>query len=91
MLCSGLREDSRVKMKLAGERIDLLHMLLARMVDELSFLSWSKTKDGAKNRNRPQSVIKLLTEKKVEEFSVYHTAEDFMTMWDTIARRNENA
>lgn len=91
ILCAGLREDSRVKMKLSGSTLNMIHTLLARMVDELSFLSWTKTKDGLKNRNKPQSVLKILTEQKEEDYKVYQTAEDFKAVWDEIARRNENA
>lgn len=61
--------------------------LLARMVDELAFISWSKTKDGQKNRKRPPSVLKALTEKKKEEYESFKTAEDFKAAWADIARR----
>lgn len=91
VLCIGLREDSRVKLKLAGMPIDLTQTLLARMVDELAFLVWAKTKDGQKNRNRPQSVLKALTDRKDDEVEVFRSAVDFMAEWDAIARRNEDA
>ena len=48
-LCFGLRDESRVKMKLARAKITLTQTLIARMVDELSFQSWAKTKDGQKS------------------------------------------
>lgn len=91
VLCSGLRDDSRVKLKLAKMPINLSQMLLARMVDELAFLVWAKTKDGQKNRNRPQSVLKSLTEKKDDDVEIFHTSDDFMTAWNAIARSEENA
>lgn len=78
-------------MKLSGVNINLIQTLLARTVDELAFLSWAKTKDGQKNRNRPQSVLKTLTEKKKDDFTVYRSADDFRAVWDEIARRNKNA
>lgn len=91
VLCSGLRDDSRVKLKLAKMPINLSQMLLARMVDELAFLVWAKTKDGQKNRNRPQSVLKSLTEKKDDDVEIFHTSDDFMAAWNAIARSEENA
>ena len=91
VLCSGLREDSRVKLKLAGMSINLSQTLLARVVDELAFLVWTKTKDGQKNRNRPQSVLKALIDKKDDDVKVFRSAVDFMAEWDAIARRNEDA
>lgn len=91
ILCVGLREDSRVKMKLADTPITFEQTMLARMVDELAFLVWAKTKDGQKNRNRPPSVLKALTEKKEDDVQVFRTADDFKSAWDAIARGEENA
>ena len=83
-LCFGLKEDSRVKMKLSKSKITLNQTLLARMVDELSFQSWAKTKDGQKNRNRPQSVLKALTEDKMDEVVSFMTVDDFKKAWESI-------
>lgn len=87
-LCFGLRDDSRVKMKLSGCKITLTQILLARTVDELSFQSWAKTKDGQKNRNRPESVLKALTEEKTDEVVSFMTAEDFNKAWESITNGN---
>ena len=84
-LCFGLRNESRVKMKLSGTKITLTQTLLARMTDELSFQSWAQTKDGQKNRNRPESVLKALTtEPKEDETVSFMTAEDFDKAWKEI-------
>lgn len=87
-LCFGLRDDSRVKMKLSGSKITLTQLLLARITDELSFQSWAKTKDGQKNRNRPESVLKMLTEEKKDELVSFMTAEDFNRAWESITNGN---
>lgn len=55
-LAAGLREDSRIKMKLADTPCPTDTLLLAMAVDRLSLLFWAKTADGQKNRNRPESV-----------------------------------
>lgn len=48
------------------------------MVDELSFLSWSKTKDAEKNRNRPKSVLEIMTSKpKENDVKGFKTGEQF--------------
>lgn len=93
ILCAGLRNGSRVRLKLAGIPLDLTEALLARMVDELAFISWSKTKDGQKNRKRPQSVLKALMEKKKDEYESFKTAEDFHAAWADITAKEatENA
>ena len=87
-LCFGLRDESRVKMKLSGSKITLTQTLIARMVDELSFQSWAKTKDGQKNRNRPESVLIALTKDKEEELVSFMTAEDFNRAWESITNGN---
>lgn len=83
----GLRDDSRVKMKVSGGKITLQNALMARMVDELAFISWTKTKDGSKNRNHPTSVLKALTEEK-EEVHAYLTPEEFQNAWRRITGEN---
>ena len=90
-LCFGLRDESRVKMKLSGKKITLSQILLARITDELAFQSWAKTKDGQKNRNRPESVLKALTtEPKEEEAVSFITADDFDRAWKEIVNGADN-
>lgn len=91
-LCMGLRDNSRVKMDIAGTKISLEQHLLARITDELAFQSWAKTKDGQKNRNRPTSVLKTLLEDKKEETETFLTSEEFDKAWERITngRRDNN-
>ena len=89
VLCVGLRNDSRVKMKISETKLTLDQMLFARMIDELSFQSWAQTKDGQKNRNRPKSLLKELTEEKEEEYEKFATADDFLSAWENITREND--
>ena len=42
-LACGLRENSRSKMRLAGNRIELRDALLAAILDRVSFLAWAQT------------------------------------------------
>lgn len=90
-LCMGLRDDSRVKMKIAGIKITLEQTLLARMTDELAFQSWAKTKDGQKNRNRPVSVLKTILEDKKDEVESFMSPEDFDTTWEMICQATEQS
>ena len=53
-LSVGLRDTSRIKMKLAGEKIASDIMLLAAAVDRLTFIAWTKTK--AAERDEPSQV-----------------------------------
>lgn len=79
-LSSGLRDDSRIRMKLSGRVITSDIALLAAAVDRLTFLSWTKTKDAEKNRNRPESILKALLEAGKEttrDYEVYSSPEEF--------------
>lgn len=77
-------------MKLSGAKITLTQTLLARIADELSFQSWAKTKDGQKNRNRPESILKALTTEKVDTNMTYQTIDDFKKAWDKICQTAES-
>lgn len=80
-LSSGLRENSRIKMKLSGQKIDSETALMAAALDRLTTLVWFRTKDGVKGRNRPESVLAKLTEEKHQprekDFQTFRTPEDF--------------
>lgn len=60
VLVLGLRDNSRVKMKLADTRLTLDQMLLAMIVDNLNFLSWTKTKSAQKGKYNQKSLFKRL-------------------------------
>lgn len=78
-LACGLREDSRSKMRLAGNRIELRDALLAAILDRVSFLTWAQTRDGQKNRNRPASILDRLMHEPDERETpvVYAGGEEF--------------
>ena len=79
-LSSGLRDDSRIKMKLSGRNVPSDIALLAAAVDRLSLLVWAKTKDAEHNRNKPESILaKMLESGKEEEkkdFGVFNSPEE---------------
>lgn len=72
----GLRDDSRIKMKLSGARAPANIVLAAAIVDRLSLLVWMKTKDAEKNRNRPKSILQELYKPESETAS-YTSGEEF--------------
>ena len=78
----GLRDDSRIKMKLSGQSVPLDTLLLGTISDSLKTLVWFQTEDGQKGKNRPISIINLLTNKKEksqqqEDVIVFNSGEDF--------------
>jgi len=78
----GLRETSRIKMKLSGQKIPLDTLLLAGISDNLRLLLWTKTKDGQKNVNRPESIFHKLSENnpREKEEIIFESGEDFEKM-----------
>src|SRR5690554_8050911 len=74
----GLRENSRIKMKLGGQTVPFDIMLLAAIADRLSTLVWFQTKDGQKGRTRPQMLTILLTNTKREnDIEAFSSGEEF--------------
>lgn len=83
ILARGLRANSRVMMKLNGDKIDIKDTLLSLIVDNLQTLVWFKTSDGQHNRNRPASIYKQLTgNEPQEEYAEFKTGEDFKKAWN---------
>lgn len=75
-LTIGLRDESRVKMKISGQRITMDQMLMALIVDDLNLLLWSRKRKRGK---RPPSLYKKLTEPKKEkdELRAFESPEDY--------------
>ena len=78
----GLKDDSRIKMKLSGQTVPSDTLLLASMVDKLNTLVWFKTKDGQKGKNMPPSIVSLLTGNEKSDVNkdmvVFNSGEDFI-------------
>jgi len=81
----GLRDNSRIKMKMNNQLVDMDSLLLAGISDKLSTLLWWKTKDGQKGVNRPDSLVDVITNAQPKEKNViaFSSGEDFTN------RRNE--
>lgn len=83
VLASGLRENSRIKVKLSGMKWPLETLLAAMAVDHLAILRWMQTEDAQKGRNIPNSIVALLTEDKQESPAEFNSVDEFK------ARRQE--
>lgn len=82
-LVFGLRDNSRVKVKLSGSILTFEQIILTKISDSLEFLCWTKTESAQKNRNRPKPLLqKLLNPKKEKEdlktFSTPQEYEEYM-------------
>ena len=77
-LSCNLREDSRIKLKIANRKIGLEQILLSTIADRLGILIWQRTRNGQKNRNKPKSLLEtLLGEKKREDLEAFEDKESF--------------
>lgn len=83
----GLREYSRIKMKMSNQTVSFETLLLAGISDKLSVLLWTKTKDAEKGKNLPKMIMDGLLPYKKEmstaDTSIFDSSEDFER------RRNE--
>ena len=75
----GLRENSRMEMKLSQQTASIETMLLAGISDKLGILLWAQTKDGQKGKNRPISILEkvLNLPKKRKEEVAFASGEEF--------------
>ena len=90
LFAAGLRDNSRIKMKLAGLPVSNEMLMLAQMVDRLSVLIWQNTKDGEKGRNKPESLVDMLLSKNTENVrktDCFDTPEAFWAARSAIIER----
>lgn len=82
-LAHGLRENSRIRMLQSGLTVELNTLLLAHCVDNTAINVYAKTKDATKGKNRPKSVVELLTKKydPKDHAKQFMTGEDFDKEW----------
>ena len=76
-LCAGLRDDSRIKLKISGMKHSFQTYMMAMAVDHLTLLTWLQTKDSQLGRNRPQSILQILFKEPGETVESFATAEEF--------------
>lgn len=80
-LAVGLREDSRIKVKMSGMKMDFNKYILAALFDKVNWLCWTKTKDAQHGTHVPESILDLLlqTDKPnaPDEFMVFDSPEAF--------------
>ncbi|WP_427814286.1 DUF5361 domain-containing protein [Enterococcus sp. 22-H-5-01] len=78
----GLREESRIMLRLSEQTIPLKTLLLADISDKLALLFWAKTDDGQKGKNRPTSVVASMYGQNTVEKSeiVFDSGEEFEQM-----------
>ena len=79
-LAVGLRDESRVKMKMNGQRLTFTESLLAVIVDQLNMILWQRS---GKKSGKPKSLYKQFSEppKPKDELATFNTSDDFDTWY----------
>ena len=72
----GLRDNSRIKIKLSGSKVSPEILLLAGIIDRLNLLLWTKTKDAEKGWNRPRPILESLY-KEENNISAFASGKEF--------------
>lgn len=84
VLACGLRDNSRIKLKMADVKVSLEDILLATIADKLENQMYQYAKaHGAKNIGEPESILKRIQGEQKEESSLetFESGEDFMKAW----------
>lgn len=76
ILAVGLPQDSRIKREISGQKQTTDILLLAAIADALNTLVWFQTKDGQRGINRPDSILRRLTEEQ-EEYEAFDSIEAY--------------
>ena len=76
ILVYGLRDNSRLKMKILNSKMEIKDYLLAGIFDRLTLLVYANTKDAQKGRNKPKMLLDTI-EKSKDNVSSFNSGEDF--------------
>lgn len=84
-LVVGLRDDSRIKMKIGNVMARQDSLLIAAAVDRLSLLVYGMSKDSAYGRNAPKMIVPILTRteqaKNNSDVQTYDSGDAFEAAW----------
>ena len=85
-LSVGLRDNSRIKMRLAGAKAPRHELLLAAIVDRLSMLLWAQTEDGRHGVNHPLSSFAAIQGEASDADGplAFESADDYEAEWARI-------
>lgn len=59
-LAAGLRDTSRIHLKMAGMPCSFERLLLAGVFDAARVANWQRTKDGQTGRSKPEMVVRQI-------------------------------
>lgn len=89
LFACGLRDNSRIKLKITGLKVPLETLLLSQILDNFNNYLYSMTKDSKSGINRPQSLTNKLIEKVSEdkEYELFENSEEFNKQWRKLVKQ----
>ena len=88
IFAKGLRENSRIRMKMSQSKFNVKESLLAGILDRLTLILYSKTKDAEKGKNYPKLLLDEVEKK--EDLQGFMSSEDFEKMRKRIIEGGAN-
>lgn len=88
IFAKGLRDDSRIKMKMSESKFSVKESLLAGILDRLTLILYSKTKDSEKGKNYPKLLIEDTSKK--DELQGFTSGKEFEKMRRKIIKGGGN-
>lgn len=84
VLACGLRDNSRIKMKMSGLRNIPIELVIPQIFDQITLLRWGLS--GQKKA--PPLLTDLMREPEKPEYVGFKTGEDFMARWRELTGDN---
>lgn len=88
----GLRDNSRIKMKIAGMNPISEQILMAAIADGTRMTAWLQSKDGTTGENRPKSLLGMLIGDDSEpdkDIRTFASGEEFDREWKRLTGEKE--
>lgn len=78
-LAAGLRENTRIRLKMEGITMPIDTLILAAGADAMRLLTWFNSESGHKNENRPASIVAALMGEgqKDGEIAAFDSPDEF--------------
>lgn len=79
----GLPQDARIMRKLSNDNYSTEEKMLIKIFDCVNWLVWSRTEDGANNRNKPEQLFDKLykIDRENKQVESFETGDEFQTEW----------
>lgn len=78
----GLREDSRIMMKISETKVNTVQTLLALIADNTRLIAWLQSSDGARGTNRPKSLLSAINgEHRESNIETFDNGNEFDNEW----------